>query len=73
MRNPFIYAEPVDGENFADRKRELEELKTEMLSGQNVIIYSPRRFGKSSLVHNTLLELGDKAIPLWLVCYRVLT
>lgn len=73
MKNPFVYGEPVDRENFADRKRELEELKTDVLSGQNVIIYSPRRFGKSSLVHNALLELGDKVIPLWIDCYRVLT
>lgn len=73
MKNPFIYGEPVSKENFANREKELEELKTEILSGQNVIIYSPRRFGKSSLVYNALLELEDKVIPIWIDCYGVLT
>lgn len=45
----------------------------EMLSGQNVIIYSPRRFGKSSLVYNAILSLGDRIVPLWIDCYGVLT
>jgi len=73
MENPFIYGEPVDRENFADRKKELEELKTDMLSGQNIILYSPRRFGKSSLVYNALLELEDQVVSLWIDCYGVLT
>ncbi|WP_099209937.1 AAA family ATPase [Thermococcus henrietii] len=73
MENPFVYGEPVAKENFADRKKELEELKVEMLSGQNVIIYSPRRFGKSSLVYAALLELKGQVVPLWVDCYGVLT
>lgn len=73
MENPFKYGGPVTGEDFTDRKRELEELKIEMLSGQNVIIYSPRRFGKSSLVYNALLSLGEQVVPLWIDCYGVLT
>lgn len=73
MENPFRYGEPVVGKDFADRKKELEELKMEMLSGQNVIIYSPRRFGKSSLVYNAILSLEDQIIPLWVDCYGVLT
>lgn len=73
MENPFRYGEPVVGKDFADRKKEFEELKMEMLSGQNVIIYSPRRFGKSSLVYNAILSLGDRIVPLWIDCYGVLT
>lgn len=73
MKNPFVYGEPVSRENFADREEELERLKIEILSGQNVIIYSPRRFGKSSLAYNALLELEGKVIPIWIDCYGVLT
>lgn len=73
MENPFKYGGPVTGDDFADRKRELEELKTEIMSGQNVIIYSPRRFGKSSLVYNAILSLGEHVVPLWIDCYGVLT
>ncbi len=52
MPNPFEFSDPVTGENFADRKAELKALTARMLSGQNVIVISPRRYGKTSLILN---------------------
>lgn len=50
MPNPFEFSDPVTGDSFADRKSELKTLAARMLSGQNVIVISPRRYGKTSLI-----------------------
>lgn len=50
MPNPFEFSDPVTGDSFADRKSELKTLTARMLSGQNVIVISPRRYGKTSLI-----------------------
>lgn len=57
MPNPFKYGTIVRGEDFADRKEELQLLTRELTSGQNILLYSPRRYGKSSLMMMVLKEL----------------
>ena len=52
MANPFEYSDPVLGDSFADRKAELQTLASRMLTGQNVVVISPRRYGKTSLILN---------------------
>lgn len=56
MENPFVYGEAVRGEYFADREEEIRELVHDLSRGQNVIVLSPRRFGKTSLI----LEVLDR-------------
>ena len=50
MKNPFVYGKEVSGANFCNRKKEIEELRRQAHNSQNVIIFSQRRFGKTSLV-----------------------
>ncbi len=57
MENPFIYGDVVKGEYFTDREEELKELKLDLSSNQNVLIFSPRRYGKTSLIIKVLDEL----------------
>ncbi len=52
MPNPFEFSDPVLGDSFADRTSELKALTTRMMAGQNVIVISPRRYGKTSLILN---------------------
>lgn len=54
--NPFHYGSPAAGVAFADREEELADIVDRMLNGQNVILLSPRRYGKTSL----LLEAIDQ-------------
>ena len=54
MNNPFIYGKIARGEYFADREREIAELTSDILAGQNVILFSPRRYGKTSLIMEVL-------------------
>jgi len=56
MQNPFTIG-IVEGNDFCDRVKELEELKNYALNQENVVLYSPRRYGKSSLIMKLLKEL----------------
>lgn len=56
MKNPFTIG-IVKEEKFCNREKEIKKLKTFIRNGQNVVIYSPRRFGKTSLVKKVLKDL----------------
>jgi len=55
--NPFIYGQVVTGEYFTDRESEIKEISQEIISGQSIILVSPRRYGKTSLIINTVNKL----------------
>ena len=54
MTNPFVYGEVVPLSAFVDREEELDRLTRDLLAGQKVFLISPRRYGKSSLVRQSL-------------------
>ncbi|MBW1795678.1 MAG: hypothetical protein JRJ38_14830, partial [Deltaproteobacteria bacterium] len=56
MKNPFVYGETVSGEHFCNRVLEIDELVADVKNGVNVIIFSPRRYGKTSLIMRVLEE-----------------
>lgn len=62
MPNPFKYGTIVTGEDFADREEELKTIIKELKNGQNLLLYSPRRYGKSSLVNVALKKLTEEGI-----------
>ena len=55
--NPFRYGSLALDDAFADREAEVQELKFDALNGQDVVIFAPRRYGKSSLVWKTMQQL----------------
>jgi hypothetical protein len=57
MYNPFSYGGIVKGKLFCNRREEIKTLKRDILSGQNLLLYAPRRFGKSSLIFETIDKL----------------
>ena len=55
MNNPFRYGKEVTGEQFYDRTESAEELHQLLKDGvANVVLYAPRRYGKTSLVVKVL-------------------
>src|SRR5687767_11958481 len=62
MQNPFVYGEVVPGESFVDREVELDRLIGDLAAGQKVFLISPRRYGKSSLVHQALKALSRRQV-----------
>jgi hypothetical protein len=50
MNTPFQYGKLATKENFVDRVEDRAQLKSFLSSHINVMLISPRRWGKSSLV-----------------------
>jgi uncharacterized protein len=48
--NPFTFGALALDKAFTNREREVRELAADMQNGQDVLVYAPRRYGKSSLV-----------------------
>ncbi|PKK81147.1 MAG: hypothetical protein CVT47_03950, partial [Thermoplasmata archaeon HGW-Thermoplasmata-2] len=68
MKNPFIYGVAVTGEYFVDREEEMREIASSSSSGQHVVLYSPRKMGKSSLIEEMFRRLRqDKGV----VAFRI--
>ncbi len=56
MKNPFRYGTVVDGEYFTDRFEELQSISRLLDSDNHLVLISPRRFGKSSLVQKAVRQ-----------------
>ena len=65
---PFMYGLIAENENFIDRVEDRRQLKTFLGGGINVMLISPRRWGKSSLVKAAMEELKEEDKQLR-VCY----
>jgi len=52
--NPFSFDTIVTDENFCDRESEIEELLGDIRSSHNVVVFSQRRYGKTSLIKKAL-------------------
>jgi hypothetical protein len=57
MENPFRFGAIVTGKSFADRDDEIHQLVAAFSNSQNVILSSPRRYGKTSLLLETFARL----------------
>lgn len=64
MKNPFKFGTLVDGEFFTDRVTELESIQRMLDSENHLVLISPRRFGKSSLVAKAVKASGRPSISL---------
>lgn len=67
MKNPFRYGMRVGGCEFFDRTKIMRDIRNTLDGGNNVLVYGPRRYGKSSLVGEVLAAIrneGDVCIEL---------
>lgn len=64
IERSFIYGVSVSGTNFTDREKETRRLKVNFENGLNVILISPRRMGKTSLVKKVQQEVDRKIVPI---------
>lgn len=62
MKKPFVYGMSVEGNNFTDREKETKRLRLDFENGVNVILISPRRMGKTSLVKKVCSEITNPKI-----------
>jgi len=50
MANPFRFGQVVSGELFCNRKSEIKQIAQNLSGGQSIVLYSQRRYGKTSLI-----------------------
>ena len=62
MRNPFRFGGLALDDAFTDREREIAEIEADMRNGQDVVLFAPRRYGKSSLVWRVAQRLVRKKV-----------
>ena len=60
--NPFKYGTVVEDKSFINRKKEIAQIKDDLLNGNNIILYAPRRYGKTSLVKQILKDLKKSGV-----------
>ena len=64
MENPFKFGTLVDNEYFTDRVMEQQHISSMLESPNHIVLISPRRFGKSSLVKRVVRKSGRPFISL---------
>ena len=62
--NPFKFGSIVDDPYFINRKKEISKVKSVLNSSNHLIIISPRRFGKSSLIYKVVGQINRPVITL---------
>ena len=64
ISNPFKFGKEVSGDQFYDREEAFGKLYRKLAGGScNVVMYAPRRYGKTSLVKKVFARLEDEGIP----------
>lgn len=59
IENPFLIYGYEGPEYFCDRKNETEEMISALKNGCNLTLLSPRRYGKTGLIHNVFHHLKE--------------
>ena len=67
VSNPFSITSYMGPEYFCDRVHETEELASALANGRNVTLISPRRVGKTGLIHHLFHSLQAKEVQCFYV------
>jgi uncharacterized protein len=60
--NPFRFGSLALDDAFTDREAEIDSLVSDARNGQDVVVFAPRRYGKTSLVWRVAQELVREGI-----------
>ena len=64
ISNPFKFGKEVSGDQFYDREEPFRKLYAKLAGGaSNVVMYAPRRYGKTSLVKRVLARFVSESTP----------
>ena len=73
MENPFEYQRIVNGKTFVDREEEMKKIENALLSRENMLLYSPRRLGKSSLLKEVSSRIKHQRIVIFVDLWECFT
>ncbi|WP_319526685.1 ATP-binding protein [uncultured Desulfosarcina sp.] len=60
MKNPFTLKVVTEADHFCNRVKEIDQLVRHAKNATNVVLYSPRRYGKTSLVRQVQSRLKSE-------------
>lgn len=60
INNPFLTHGYEGPEYFCDREKETSDLCDSLRNGNNVTLISPRRYGKTGLIHNAFYKINEE-------------
>lgn len=58
--NPFLISGYHSPAYFCNREKELKQLKNAIYNGRNITLFSPRRLGKTGLIHHLFYQTSPK-------------
>lgn len=64
LNNPFKFGSIVDDPYFTDRREEIKMVSSVLNSSNHLILISPRRYGKSSLIYKAVQTLNRPIIAI---------
>lgn len=73
MQTPFPFETIAPKEFFYGREKELNELKTHISNSTNVLLFSKRRMGKSTLIKNLFDEIEKDYVVIYIDIYNIIT
>lgn len=59
-RNPFLYHGYAGPDYFCDREQETSKIISAITNGRNITLMSPRRIGKTGLIHNVFYRMHEQ-------------
>lgn len=69
MQNPFSITKPASGKSFCNRTEEKDQLKKLISNSENILLYSHRRMGKTSLINEVANELKNEVTAIYIDLY----
>jgi Cdc6-like AAA superfamily ATPase len=71
--NPFTLGIISSDQEFCNREKEIEELTRHALNCTHVVIFSPRRYGKTSLVKRVMARVSSQGyLAVYVDCFSVI-
>jgi len=62
--NPFKFGSVVEGDFFTDRENDIRKSLEVIHSGNHLVLISPRRYGKTSLINKAVKQTGRPVVML---------
>lgn len=73
MKTPFPFEYIADSSSFYGRKKEVETLVSHIENSTNVLLFSKRRMGKSTLIKNVFSKVEKKYTVIYIDIFNIIT